>query len=194
MNNELLNHDYSRPNNELSQFVYTGIAIETLWPIMVRAVKLKDVKLFRTAAERFKRHVEVAWDGVYGGVFRSLNNVDLNLWEVKILSKVLWAQQEVLNGIIVLIEQIDDEWAKNWWFEKMYKYLGDKFLLKRYGYPLWIFAADRKVTFNPNQNNQTIENYHLPRNLMFTLLAIDRIIKNNGKPVWPAAKQLNKNN
>lgn len=187
LNNELLNHDYSRPNNELAQFVYTGIAIETLWPIMERAVKLKDVKLFQTAAERFKRHVEVAWDGVYGGVFRSLNNVDLNLWEIERLSKVLWAQQEVMNGIMVLLEQIDDEWAKNWWFERMYKYLVDKFLLKRYGFPLWIFFADRKVTFDPKQQNQTIENYHLPRHLMLTFLALNRIIKNNCSPAWPTA-------
>ena len=192
LNNELLNHDYSRPNNELEQFVYTGISIETLWPIMERAVKLKDIKLFITAAERFKRHVEVAWDDVYGGIFRSLNNVNLNLWEVERLAKVLWAQQEVLNGIILLIEQIDDKWAKNT-FEKMYSYLVDKFLLKQYGYPLWIFAADRKVTFDPNQNDQRIENYHLPRNLMLTLLAIDRIIKNNGEPAWPAVMELKTN-
>jgi mannose/cellobiose epimerase-like protein (N-acyl-D-glucosamine 2-epimerase family) len=187
LNNELLNHDYTCPNNELSQFVYTGISIETLWPIMERAIKLKDVNLFQIAAERFKRHVEVAWDGVYGGVFRSLNNVDKNLWEVERLCKVLWAQQEVLNGIIILIEQTGDEWAKNWWFEKMYKYLTDKYLLKQYGYPLWIFQADRKVTFEQKQQNQTIENYHLPRHLMLTYLAIDRIIKNKGKPVWTAA-------
>jgi mannose/cellobiose epimerase-like protein (N-acyl-D-glucosamine 2-epimerase family) len=187
LNNELLNHDYSRPNNELAQFVYTGISIESLWPIMERAIKLKDVKLFQTAAERFKRHIEVAWDNVYGGVFRSLNNVEKNLWEVERLAKVLWAQQEALNGIVILIEQTGDEWAKNWWFEKIYKYMVDKHLLKQYGYPLWITNGDRKVTFEPPPHYNSIENYHLPRHLMLTYLALDRIIENNGNPIWQAA-------
>lgn len=184
LNNELLNHDYSRPENYLSQFVYTGHSIETFWPIMKEAIRIKDVKLFQTASERFKRHVEVAWDDVYGGVFRSLNNVDKNLWEIERVCKVLWAQEETLNGIMILIEQTNDEWAKKW-FEKIYSYIVDKYLLKQYGYSLWITAADRKVTFEPHYSR--IENYHLPRNLMLTYLALERIIKNNGKPVWKEA-------
>ncbi|MHB9012197.1 MAG: AGE family epimerase/isomerase [Ignavibacteriaceae bacterium] len=185
LDTELLNHDYSRPTNYLSQFVYTGHSIETLWPIMDRAVKLKDVGLFQTAAERFKRHVEVAWDQVYGGAFRSLNNVDKDIWEIERVPKALWAQQEALNGMMILIEQTGDEWAKNRWFPKVYKYMVDKFLLKQYGYPLWIVYADRKVTFDPRYSR--IENYHLPRHLMLTYLALERIIKNNGKPAWQAA-------
>ncbi len=184
LNNELLNHDYSLPGNELAQFVYTGHSIETLWMIMKEAVRTKDVKLFQTAAERFKRHVEVAWDDVYGGVFRSLNNVDKDLWEVDRIPKVLWAQQEVLNGIMILIEQTDDEWAKKW-FEKMYNYMVDKYLLKKYGYHLWMEDGDRKVTFKPHTNR--IENYHLPRHLMLTYLALTTIKNNNGEPVWQAA-------
>ena len=186
LNNELLNHDYSRPTNELTQFVYTGIANETLWPIMKRAIKLQDVRLFQVAAERFKRHVEVAWDDVYGGVFRSLNNVDKDLWEVDVLCKVLWAQQEVLNGIVLLIDQTGDTWARDEWFGKMYTYLVKRFLLKQYGYPLWITAGDRKVTFDPHTYHNSIENYHLPRHLMLTYLALDRLIANNGKPAWEA--------
>lgn len=184
LNNELLNHDYSRPDNYLSEFVYTGHSIETFRPIMEAAAKGKNLQLFRTAAERFKRHVEVAWDQVYSGVLRSLNNVDLNLWEIKRTPKVLWAQEETLNGMMVLIRQVGDEWAKKW-FAKMYQYMVDKYWLKRYGYHLWITAADRKVTFTPHYDR--IENYHLPRHLMFTSLAIDELMRNDGRPVWPAA-------
>ena len=194
LNNELLNHDYSRPDHDLAQFVYTGISIETLWPVMERAVTLKDVALFQIAAERIKRHIEVAWDNVYGGVFRSLNNVDKNVWEIERVPKVLWAQQEVLNGIMVLMEQTGDEWAKNCWFEKVHAYVVNNYLLKQYGYPLWIFYADRKVTFEHEQQNKTIENYHLPRNLMLTYLALDRIIQHNGSPVWPAAMNIKDRN
>lgn len=183
LNNELLNHDYSLPDNELAQFVYTGHSMETLWMIMQEAIRTKDVKLFKTAAKRFKRHVEVAWDDVYGGAFRSLNNVDKDLWEVDRIPKVLWAQQEVINGSMILIEQAEDEWAKHW-FEKTYNYIVDKFYLKKHGYHLWQEIGDRKVTFRPHTTR--IENYHLPRNLMLTLLALAAIKKNNGKPLWKA--------
>ncbi len=191
LNNELLNHDYSRPDNYLSEFVYTGHSIETFRPIMEQAVASKDLKLFRTAAERFKRHVDVAWDQVYSGVLRSLNNVDMDLWEIKRTPKVLWAQEESLNGMMVLIEQVGDEWAKKW-FAKMYEYMVAKYWLKPYGYHLWITAADRKVTFTPHYDR--IENYHLPRHLMLTYLAIEKLIRNDGRPAWPeAADKVNQN-
>jgi mannose/cellobiose epimerase-like protein (N-acyl-D-glucosamine 2-epimerase family) len=72
LNNELLEHDYSRPRGDLAQFVYTGHSIETLWMIAYEAVRTGNKSVFGRAVERFRRHVEVAWDGVYGGVFRSL--------------------------------------------------------------------------------------------------------------------------
>jgi mannose/cellobiose epimerase-like protein (N-acyl-D-glucosamine 2-epimerase family) len=59
--------------------------------VLLEAKRLKSNKLFATAAERFRRHVDVAWDEVYGGVFRNLMNVDENTWT---LDKVLWAQEE----------------------------------------------------------------------------------------------------
>ncbi len=186
LNNELLNHDYSRPDNYLSEFVYTGHSIETFRPIMEEAVGSKDLKLFRTAAERFKRHVEVAWDQVYSGVLRSLNNVDLDLWEIKRTPKVLWAQEEALNGMMVLIEQSGDEWAKEW-FAKTYEYMVAKYWLKPFGYHLWITAADRKVTFTPHYDR--IENYHLPRHLMLTYLALEKLENNGGRPAWPGAAE-----
>src|SRR4029079_7239303 len=67
LNNELLNHDLTRPMNKYAQLVYTGHSIETLWMVLYEAARLKDKRLFETCADRFKRHVEVAWDDVYGG-------------------------------------------------------------------------------------------------------------------------------
>jgi mannose/cellobiose epimerase-like protein (N-acyl-D-glucosamine 2-epimerase family) len=51
LNNELLNHDLSRPTNEYKQLVYTGHCIETLWMLLDEAKRLKDKKLFETFAE-----------------------------------------------------------------------------------------------------------------------------------------------
>jgi len=175
--NEVLNHDLSRPEGPFSQFVYAGHVIETLWMIMYEAVRIRDRKLFDSAAEKFKRHVEVAWDDVYGGVFRSLDNVDNNVWKV---DKVLWEQAEVLIGTLYMIEHTGDPWAYEW-FEKMYRYVIETYPLKKYGYSLWNIDGDRKATFK--KEGTRIENYHHPRHLMLNILSLERIIRAGGKVI-----------
>lgn len=171
LTNELINHDLSRPDNEYAKLVYTGHAIETYWMLMDEALRREDETLFKEAARRFQRHVEVAWDDVYGGVFRNLQDVDANIWS---LDKVLWAQEEVLIGALTILEQTGAPWAEEI-FVRMYRYVDDKFSLERYGYPIWIGSADRKVTFE--KHAQRVENYHTPRHLMLNLLALERIQK-----------------
>lgn len=170
---EVLNHDLSRPEGPFSQFVYTGHAIETMWMLLYEAVRRKDDQLFNLAAKRFKRHVEVAGDDVYGGVFRSLVNVDENIWK---LDKVLWAQEEVLIGSLFILQQTGAAWAKQM-FDKQWKYVTDKYPLKQYGYPLWILGADRKVTFEKHYTR--VGNFHHPRHLMLNILNLERIIDKN---------------
>ncbi len=176
LNNELLEHDYSRPRGDLAQFVYTGHSIETLWMIAYEAVRTGDKRLFDLAMERFRRHVEVARDNVYGGVFRSLNHVDRNLWAV---DKVLWEQEEVLIGSLLAFEHTGSPWAAQM-FSGMNSYVRAKYPLRPHGYSLWITNADRKVTFEPHATR--VENYHHPRHLMLNLLALDRMIARSGKP------------
>jgi mannose/cellobiose epimerase-like protein (N-acyl-D-glucosamine 2-epimerase family) len=180
LNNELLNHDFSRPCNELAQFVYTGHSIETFWMLLYEAARTKNKSIFETGAQRFRRHLEVAWDGVYGGVFRSLNNVDQNLWS---LDKVLWAQEEALNGALFIAEQTGSQWARDM-FGKVFTHVQDKYPLKRHSYPLWISTADRKVTFEPHATR--VENYHHPRHLMLSLLTIERMIRRRGTAPAPS--------
>jgi mannose/cellobiose epimerase-like protein (N-acyl-D-glucosamine 2-epimerase family) len=175
LNNEVLNHDLFRPDNDYNQYVVTGHSIETFWMIMYEAVRRKDRKLFDTAAERFKRHVEVAWDNVYEGAFHTLTHVDNNIWSV---GKAQWLQAEILIGTMCMIEHTGDEWAKEW-YARTYKYVRDKYVLKQYGFPLWIDYADRKVTFE--RHSGRAENFHHPRHLMQNLLAIERMIKRGGK-------------
>ncbi len=171
LNNELMNRDLSRPTNEYAELVYTGHSIETLWMVLEEAVRLRDRALFDLVALRFKRHVEVAWDDVYDGVFRNLQNVDQNMWS---LDKALWAQEEVLVGSLFILEHTGAQWAKDM-FTKTFVYVHAKFSLKRFGYPIWIPAADRKVTFEKHITR--VENYHHPRHLMLNLLRLNRMIR-----------------
>ncbi len=172
--NELLNHDLSRPTNEYAQLVYTGHSIENLWMMLYEALRLKNKKLFETLAVWFRRHVDVAWDDVYGGVFRNLQNVDNNVW---LVDKVLWAQEEVLIGSLMIIEHTDAKWAKDV-FTKTFAYVQEKYPLKRYGSPLWMYASDRKATHEAFvKMPKRVENFHHPRHLMLNLLSLERMIK-----------------
>lgn len=173
--NEVLNHDMARAGGSFSQFVYIGHAIESLWMVMAEAIRTKNKQLFDLAAERFKFHIEVAWDDVYGGVFHCLNHVDNNIWKT---DKALWAQEEVLVGLMMIIEHTGAKWAKEW-YTKMWNYVTDKFPLEQYGYPIWLLYADRKVIFEPHYNR--VGNFHHPRHLMLNLLSINRMIERENK-------------
>ena len=172
--NELLNHDLTRPTDEYAQLVYTGHCIENLWMLLYEAARRRDKKLTDTLSAWFKRHVEVAWDDVYGGVFRDLQNVEGNVW---LVDKVLWAQEEVLIGSMFVIEQLGAEWARQM-FDKMYAYVREKYPLKRHGSPLWMYASDRKASFEAFlKMPKRVENFHHPRHLMLNLLSIERMLK-----------------
>jgi len=169
--NEVLNHNLSR-NEAYEQFVYPGTAIEVLWMVLQDALRRQDRELFDLAAERFRRHVEVAWDDVYGGAFLSLPDVDQNLWDTR--QKALFLQEEMLIGCMLVIEHTGAQWAKDW-FDKVYRYVRDTYPLRRHGLPLWTLYADRKVTFKRHYSR--IGNFHHPRHLMLNLLALNRLIE-----------------
>ena len=176
--NELLNHDLSRPQNEYAQLVYTGHCIENLWMVMLEAQRLRNDKLFKTFAGWFRHHVEVAWDDVYGGAFRNLQNVEKDTWT---LDKVLWLQEEVLIGCLMIIEHSGDPWAIEM-FDRMYKYVREKYPLKAHGSPLWMYGSDRRVTFEAfSRMPKRVENYHHPRHLMLNLLSLERMIKRSAR-------------
>jgi mannose/cellobiose epimerase-like protein (N-acyl-D-glucosamine 2-epimerase family) len=178
--NELLNHDLTRPADEYAQLVYTGHCIENLWMLLHEAARRRDKKLFETLSGWFKRHVEVAWDDVYGGVFRNLQNVERNVW---LVDKVLWAQEEVLIGSMFIIEHLGVEWAKEM-FDKTYTYVREKYPLKQHGSPLWMFASDRHASYEAFQKMpKRVENFHHPRHLMLNLLSIERMLKRSNRGV-----------
>jgi mannose/cellobiose epimerase-like protein (N-acyl-D-glucosamine 2-epimerase family) len=137
--------------------------------VMDEAIRRGDNALFDLAAERFRRHVEVSWDDIYGGVFRGIRHVDRNEW---LLDRVLWVQEEVLIGCLLMVEHRHDRWAEEM-FDRMYRYVRANYPLAPHGLPLWINAADRKVTFEPHYNR--VENYHHPRHLMLNLIALERM-------------------
>ena len=171
--NELLNHDLSRPANEYAQLVYTGHCVENLWMLMFETMRRRDEALFDKLAGWFRRHVDVAWDDVYGGVFRNLQHVNRNVW---LVDKVLWAQEEVLIGALLIVERRGSDWAVEL-FDKTNRYVREKFVLKNYGSPLWMYASDRKASYEAFlKMPKRVENFHHPRHLMLNLLRLERML------------------
>ncbi len=168
--NEYINHDMSRIPSDYGE-ISIGHGPEALWMILDEALRIKNKDLFDLAAARLKRHIEVFWDDVYGGLLEGFAHVNRNIGKTR---KWLWLQEEVLVGLMLVYEHTGAQWAKDW-YTQIYTYIHEKFSLKQHGLPLWIFLADRKVTFE--QHSDRIENFHLPRYLMLSLLAIDRMLK-----------------
>jgi N-acylglucosamine 2-epimerase len=175
MNNHI-NHDLSRaedPRN--SELAACGHATEALWMIMYEAIRTGDSALFELAAKRFRRHVEVSWDDVYGGVFNDCRNVDENVWQ---LTKIHWAEVFVLMGSLPVIEHTNAAWAHDW-FSRQNTWIRENFLLKPHGHQMWKGTTDRKATYNPEPSSVK-DLYHHPRHLMLNLLCLDRMIERGG--------------
>jgi mannose/cellobiose epimerase-like protein (N-acyl-D-glucosamine 2-epimerase family) len=149
-----------------------GHGLETIAFVMFEAARIKDSKLFNAAETVFKKHVDVATDALYGGYFHSLQHVDNYTWS---LDKSLWCQQEVLNGSLFLIEHAGDEWAQRH-FARTDTYIYEKFF--NLNNKFWHSGGDRKMA---DPNISLMEHYHHARQLMLSILSIERIIKRGGK-------------
>ncbi len=166
--NEVISHDMSR-HEFYAQFSYLGHAIETLWMAMDEAQRRGDGDLFQMLAGRFKRHVEVAKDRVYGGLLRSAEHVDEHRYT---LDKTFWVQQEALIGAMMLYEATRDPWALELWNE-LYPWVRRSYLIKGGPFEVWQVVADRRGEHSGNFGR--MENYHFPRFLMLNLQVLERL-------------------
>lgn len=173
LHNEYRRHDYSQPDNEYRDYCNTGHSIETFWMLMDEAVRRRDRTLYEAARDGFKRHMAVGKDPVYGGYFHELRDVNSYEWSV---NKVLWLQEEILIGTLLMAEHTGDVWAQET-FAEVDDYVRRNFA--RPGYRFWASGGDRTLT---NLNMVRAEHYHHPRHLMLNYLAIKRLIENDGKP------------
>ncbi len=177
--NEVLNHDFSRPDNEYERWSYLGHALEVLWFVMDEALRREDRALFDTAAGRFARHLETAWDPVYGGVFRSLNDVDAFTW---MHDKIYLFHPEALIGLMMLVEHTGSRWSRDW-FGRVYRYTKRAFDVRAHGWNPWFTVPDRVDT--SQIKDERVDNYHYPQHLMLLLQALDRITAGGSDTAQP---------
>ncbi|MDQ3688086.1 MAG: AGE family epimerase/isomerase [Acidobacteriota bacterium] len=189
LNNEVLNRNFSRPPRESTRTII-GHSIEALWMVMEEALRRGDRQLFTTCEKRLRRHLEVGWDWVYGGLVHAVNidqsgyvwpaerpvgtDLDFRFVGEYHYMKTLWSLYEVLLSCMKVLEHREADWAVRY-FDMAQEFIDTKLSLKKYGYPLHLLFTDRKATYQPHSSRQ--ENYHNFRSLMFNLQALDRMIR-----------------
>jgi mannose/cellobiose epimerase-like protein (N-acyl-D-glucosamine 2-epimerase family) len=189
LNNEMLNFDFSRPKGEETKSLL-GHSIETLWMIQDEADRRNDRQLWDTCAERIRRHIEVGWDHVFGGLAQWINvdqggyawpqerpvGTDLEFrftGEFQYM-KALWALNEILIATLNVYERTGAEWAARF-FGMAQDVIDRKFSMKQHGLPGYMLFGHRRMTHQPHVARQ--DNYHPPRQLMLTILTLDRMIQ-----------------
>ncbi len=189
LNNEMLHFDFSRPEQERTKCLL-GHSIESLWMVMDEALRRGDQDLWETCARRIRRHLEVGWDYVYGGLAQWVN-VDQGgyVWppeqpvgtdlEFRFVGeyhymKPLWALHEILVATLNVFERSRAAWASEF-FGRAQDLIDRKFSKRKYGHAGYMLFGDRRMTHQPHVGRQ--DNYHPPRQLMLNLLTLDRMIE-----------------
>ena len=181
ISNEILEHDYTRISGTECSMV-PGHTLETQWMVMFEAMRQRNGTMFYILKTRIRRILEMCWDYVFDGfcdtgynVFGTSEYPPGPVYE----EKTMWAHSEILIACLLILEYTGDVWAKEW-FERAWAYT-IRTMTTDYG--VWRQAVDR---FGENKKREGISeyrkcNFHQPRALMYNLLSLDRMIKNNGK-------------
>jgi mannose/cellobiose epimerase-like protein (N-acyl-D-glucosamine 2-epimerase family) len=170
-----------------------GHSIECLWMAMDEALRRGDQRLVELCSQRIGRHLEAAWDREFGGLAHAVcagrpdyewpaeRPVETGLefrergefhW-----MKTFWAVNEVQVAALMALEHAAAPWAADF-FARARSAAEERFSLKPRGYPLYLLFTDRRFSFQPRTFRQ--DNYHLPRQLMFNLLALERLAARAG--------------
>jgi N-acylglucosamine 2-epimerase len=189
LNTEMLNFDFTRPAGE-ERKSRLGHGIEVLWMVMDEADRRGDQALWQICSERIRRHLDVGWDYVYGGLAQWVNvdqggyqwppetpvgtNFDFRFVGEYNYMKTLWGMNEGLIATLRIFERTGAEWAARY-FGLAHQIIAERFSLKKRGLPGYVLFTDRRFTSQPHAARQ--DNYHPLRQLMLNLLTLDRMIE-----------------
>ena len=187
LNNEFLNHDFSRPPSEANKCL-VGHSIQALWHVIDEALRRGDDGLYALAARRIRRHLDVGWDHVYGGLCEWVNvnefdhqwgpqrlgdqTIDLKLTGEYNYVKSFWAINETLIATLQVFEQSGCDWSARY-FSLAQDAADHTFSRASLGQASYVLATDRKREFVPRSVRQ--DNYHPLRRLMRNLLVLRRL-------------------
>jgi len=183
--NEYLQHDYSRiPGFE--DYTFVGHVTEGMWIIMLEALRKKDKALFNKAVNIVRKHVEIGWDYIFGGlgshyyVFDGPGRTREKMYDLK----EGWANFELMIPLVYIIEYTGECWAKEF-YDRLYPYI-----IKTYDtdWGVWKQSVNRlggpvsrELYIRKRWHPKRKGNFHQARAMMYNMLSFDRMIHNKGK-------------
>lgn len=187
LNVEDLNFDFT-PTASGATLCAVGHSVECLWMAMHEAMRRGDRRLWEECAARLRRHLDVGWDHVYGGLVTAVN-VGQTCYEWPLdrpvgtalefrergeynYTKSFWSVNEVQIAALHVWEHAREDWAARY-FNLAQEVADGKFSLRTRGFPLYLLFSDRQIGFQPRTGRQ--DNYHHPRSLALNILALERI-------------------
>ena len=146
---------------------------------MEDALRTNDLRLWDLCADRIRRHIEVGWDWVYGGLAQWVN-VDQGdyVWPVERpvgtdlafrfrgeyqYMKTLWSLNEILVACMNVYERTRSDWAARY-LGMAQEVIDGKFSRRKFGQPGYMLFADRRMIQQPHVARQ--DNYHPLRQFM----------------------------
>jgi N-acylglucosamine 2-epimerase len=175
LNIEVLNWDFTIPDDPQGRDYVPGHGIECAWILMVEAQRKKDKKLMDSALKILRWHIEKGWDNEYGGIYW-WHNIDGDTpYEKNWQFKLWWPHVESLLAFMLAYEITEDKYYWDW-FMKIHDYSFRTFTDHENGE--WKQRLDREG----NLITQTLvlpvkDPFHLPRAVMFVIESLGRIIE-----------------
>ena len=187
LNNEFLDHDFRRIPEESTRCL-VGHCLQGLWHVVKEAQRRKDRGIERTCHDRIRRHLDIGWDHVHGGLCEWVNvgQFDYEWGPQKLGSQTIplkmkgeynylksfWALNEVLIATLMTYESTRAPWAARYF--SMAQDIADRHFSRRaHGQASYRLATDRRFRFIPRSTRQ--DNYHPLRRLMLNLKMLERL-------------------
>ena len=122
-----------------------------------------------------KRHIELGWDKVHGGLFLAVdaNGAEEVGWNHHD-TKIWWPHTEALYALLLAYEQTHDQEFLDW-YHRVHEYSFRFFPLPEHGE--WTQKLDSKG--NPIEDTVALpvkDPFHLPRALIYCLEVLDTLV------------------
>jgi N-acylglucosamine 2-epimerase len=175
---EFVSLDGSLIDSPQGRAVVPGHAVESMWfqmHIMRRGGEARDIA---RACECIRRHVELAWDGEFGGLVLARDAEGAEPWWPYADTKLWWPHTEALYALLLAYEFTRADWALEW-LRKIDEYAFAHYPVKEHGE--WTQRLDRQgrrldaVVALPVKDP-----FHLPRSLVMCLEVLGRLAEEQG--------------
>lgn len=157
----------------LGTAVVPGHVIEDMWFQIHIARDQGDGDTIRRCCELVRRHLELGWDEQADGLLLAVDADGRETvgWEYAD-AKLWWPHTETLYALLLVYEQTKAAWCLPW-YERVHRYS-----FTRYPSPHgeWVQKLDRQGRpFTQTVALPVKDPFHLPRALILSILALDRI-------------------